>query len=288
MKRSALVVTAVLAAACSSAANEAPVVTTPAVPTSTIAYRAPTAPTTLSYIFADTTNSNIQAGPAGTINVNITARGTADLRFEPMGSDQKVTLTLTDFLGQFSNSAGGGTMSATHADLKGPIVFTVDARGVANITTRPELTSTFRTVVGSENNFKRFFTRVPAGAVPIGAVWTDTTTSEETNEGITSKLRNIVRSTYARDTIIAGRTLHVLTGEGERWLEVAGISQGVEIVQRLTGKVASTVLWDAARAAVILKDESATLSGTFDLPAMNLTGMPISATGRTIIQLKTN
>lgn len=278
-----LVLGAALLAACKSGAPEPPVLTTPAEPVTAIMYRTPSAPTSLSYSFADTTHSNIQAGPAGTINVTITSRGTAELRFEP---DSKVSVTLTEFVGQFSNSAGGGTMQATLADIKGPAVFSLDARGVATLISRPEMSANFRTVVGSENNLRRFFARVAGGPVQPGTAWTDTLTAEESNEGINSRLRNIVRITYVRDTVIAGRTLYVLTGEGERWLDVSGVSQGVEIVQKLTGRITATVLWDPVRSALVLKDERATLTGTFDLPAMSLTGLPINATGRTLIQLK--
>jgi hypothetical protein len=272
-------------AACKSGRPPEAVVSTPT-PAPAIMYRAPSAPVTRSYAFADTTSSNIQAGPAGTINVEITSRGVADLRFETAAPNQTVTVTFSDFAGSFTNSAGGASLTAGLGDIKGATVFTLDARGVATVTARPEITPNFRTVVGSENNFKRFFTRVPGGVTQIGAVWTDTVAGEESNEGINSRVRNIVRSTYARDTVIAGKTLFVITGDGERWLEIAGLSQGVEIVQKLIGKVTSLVLWDPERSALVLKDERAALSGTFDLPAMSLHALPIKSSSHTVIQLR--
>ena len=254
--------------------------------TRTIAYVAPSAPQLLTYEFADTTSSDIQAGPVGSIRVNIGNKGVADLRFEPAGSDQKVTFTLKEFAGSFSNSAGGGTVTATAADMKGAAVMTVTPRGVVTITQRPELSTSFRAVSGSESIYRRFFARVPGRAAAPGATWTDTLSIEETNDGVTSKLRNIVVSTYARDTAIAGKTFYLITGDGDRSLEVRGTTQGVEIVQRLAGKMSTITLWDPERNVAAFRDETATLTGTFDLPAMSMLNLPITATGRSVLRLR--
>ncbi len=265
-----------------SAPGAAPV----APPARPLAYGQPPTPT-LAYEFADTSTSDIQAGAAGAIRVSTGASGTADLKFEPSGGDQKVTLTFRQYSGSFSNSAGGGTMAATAADIKGPVVLSLSPRGVVTLPQRPETTQAFRTISGCDNIFRRFFVRLPARSVRPGATWTDTIASEEScGEGLTTKLQNIARSTYARDTVVAGRTFNVITSEAERTLEVSGTTQGVEIIQKLKGTANGLTLWDPEKRAVFSRSENATLTGMFDLPAMSMTNMPISATGRSILQLK--
>jgi len=287
--RAGSMVVAVVAGACASAgapAPDAPVTTTPpAAPGVTLSYLAPAAPATLTYQFADTTNSDIQAGPAGSIRVGIGNRGTAELRFEGSGTDQRVTVTMKEFAGQFSNSAGGGPMTASATDVKGAAMLTVTPTGVATITQRPEITPAFRQVAGSDNVYRRFFVRLPARRAQPGTVWTDTITSTESNEGMSSTTRNIVRSTYVRDSLVAGRTVAVIATEGNRTLEVTGTSQGVQIVQKVSGKVSGMILWDPQLNALVLRDEKADMSGTFDLPAMGMNGMPITATGRFVLRL---
>ena len=277
----------VLVTACSSRAPGArtapPPVEIP--PTPGLAYTAKE-PVSYSYDFSDTTVSQIQAGPAGTIHVNIGLRGTADLAFEPGTAEQKVTITFSAFTGSFANSAGGAAVTATKSDITGPAVVSVRPRGTLTVVQRPEVTSAFRTVSGSEGIYRRFFLQLPRSAVQVGATWTDTTSSEETNEGVTTKVQNIIRSTWSRDTTVAGHTLNVINFTADRTLEVAGTSQGVNIVQKLRGNATGVALWDPERRTLVSRHEVANLNGTFDLPAMNMTNMPINASGRTSTRLR--
>jgi hypothetical protein len=243
-------------------------------------------PATYTYDFSDTTVSEINAGPAGTIHVNIGMRGTADLAFEPSPGEQRVTITFSAFSGSFANSAGGASVTATAADIRGPTVINVRPRGSLAIVQRPEVTTAFRTVAGAEGIYKRFFLQLPNRAVQVGASWTDTTYTEETNEGVTTKVQNIVHSTWTRDTTVATHTLNVISFTSERTLEVSGLSQGVNIVQKLRGTASGTALWDPDRRTLVGRSETAQLNGTFDLPAMNMLNMPINAGGRSSTRLR--
>jgi hypothetical protein len=280
---------AVLLIAVTACSKRAPVTTAPVpvetAPTPGLAYTAKEA-AQYSYDFSDTTVSEIQAGPAGTIHVNIGVRGTADLAFEPATADQKVTITFPAFAGSFANSSGGAPVTATKADITGPLIVNVRPRGTLTIIQRPQVTSAFRTVSGSEGIYRRFFLQLPNRAVQVGATWTDTTTTEETNEGVTTKVQNIVRSTWTRDSTVAGKTLNVINFTADRTLEVSGTSQGVNIVQKLRGNASGIALWDPQRRTLVSRQETAQLNGTFDLPAMNMTNMPINASGRTSTRLR--
>ena len=254
-------------------------------PARPLAYVTPNPPT-LTYEFSDTSISDIQAGPAGAIRVISGSKGAVDLKFEPSGSDQKVTMTFTQFSGSYSNSAGGGTLTASPADIKGPAVLSLTPRGVVNVTTRPEITQAFRSVAGSDNIFRRFFVRLPARSVRTGFAWTDTITSQEVNDGVTTRLNNVVRSTYARDTVLANRTLNVITAEADLTLDVTGTAQGVEIVRKLRGTARIETLWNPERKAVVSRIENVQLTGTFDLPAMSMSNMPTTYSGRSVLRIR--
>ncbi|HSL71560.1 MAG TPA: hypothetical protein VK864_15040 [Longimicrobiales bacterium] len=276
-----------LLGACATAAPEAGTSTPDERPaTVRLGYASGETPATYTYEFADTTTSEIQAGAAGTINVGIGVRGVVDLAFEPAGSDQKVTITFTDFAGSMSNSASGGTVNAALVDVKGPAVVTLRPRGRITFVERPEVTASFRAVSGAEGVFRRLFVQLPNSNVQRGATWTDTLTIEETNEGLTTRTYNSIRSTWASDTVVGDRTLAVITYTADRKLDVTGTSQGVEIVQRLTGTANGTVLWDTQRRALVSRTETAQFTGTFDLPAMSMTNMPITARGTASVRLR--
>ncbi|MGH7461044.1 MAG: hypothetical protein ACREMA_08445 [Longimicrobiales bacterium] len=277
-----------LAAACvKPTASTAPGNAEPEAPAARpLSYAQPATPT-LVYEFADSSVSDIQAGAAGALRVSTGGSGTAELKFEPGGSDQRITMVFRQFAGTFSNSAGGGPVSATAADIKGPVILSVTPRGVVKVVQKPEMTQAFRQVSGSDTVFfQRFFVRLPARSVRPGATWTDTIANIDNIEGLTIRVQNIARSTYARDTVVAGHTFNVITVETERTYTVSGTTQGVEIVQRLKGTANSVTLWDPEKRAVFSRSETATMTGAMDLPAMSMTNMPMSATLRNVLQLK--
>jgi len=247
-------------------------------PTAVLAYSA-AAPDTLLYDFADTTNSAIQGGAIGQINVNIGSRGTVAVELQPAEGATRATVRLTDFSGTFRNSAGGGEVTAAASDVRGPAVVTLTPRGAITSLEMPQLTQQFRNVAGSENVFRRLFLRLPGGPVTVGTAWQDTIVFEETNEGVTSRTRNVVRSAYARDTTVAGRKLAIINTIADRTIEVSGVSQGIDIRQNLQGTATGVTLWDPEAHAIISRQESVDMRGTFDLPGMGMSGMPITATG---------
>ena len=270
---SALLLLPVLAAC---AANP-PASAGPEAPTSVLAYSL-AAPDTLVYDFADTTNSTIQGGAIGQINVSIGSRGSISVQLEPARDATRATATLTDFAGTFRNSAGGGDVTAAAADVRGPAVMTVSPRGEVTFVETPTVSQQFRTVAG-DNVFRRLFHRMPGGAVSVGTTWTDTIVTEENSEGMVSRTRNVIRSAYARDTTVAGRQLAVINSIAERTLEVSGVSQGIDIRQTLQGTANGVTLWDPQSRAIVSRTESVDMRGTFDLPGMGVSGMPMTATG---------
>jgi hypothetical protein len=264
----------VLLAACSATPPSAP----PAPAGVTLNYAA-TAPATVTYQFADSSGFNIRGGAIGEINVTARGTGTADATLAPKGTDVELRIKVTDLAGSFTNSAMGGTINATESDVTGEAVLTLSPRGVMTIVQLPTTTRNAQGVGMGAGFFRRFSVRLPATPVQRGATWTDTVTASDDNAGVKSTVNDVVTSTWARDTVVAGRTLNVLTHSTQRTMEISGSSEGVQIAQKLSGTATGYTLWDAQRSLIVERYENTDLSGTFDLPAMGVSGLPVTAKG---------
>jgi hypothetical protein len=157
---------------------------------------------------------------------------------------------------------------------------------VLNIDQLPTVSRAAQQVGMGAGFFRRFVVRLPSGPVQRGSSWTDTISATEESAGVRSKVTDVVTATWARDTTVAGRLLHVINHSAQRTLDVAGASEGVEIAQKLTGTATGYTLWDAQRNLLVERFEATELSGTFDLPAMGLTGLPVTAQGAGRITLR--
>ncbi|HEX6558734.1 MAG TPA: hypothetical protein VF021_04710 [Longimicrobiales bacterium] len=267
--------------ACASAPS-----TTPVQPASrTIAYAVPS-PATATYAFADSSSFDIQSGAMGDIHANIGSAGIAEITYSAKGPDVETNIRITQLAGSMTNSQMGGGPSATQADIEGAAVLAVSPRGIATVTTMPKLTPAVEQIGVTEGFFRRFFVRLPAAQVGKGAVWVDTIAVNEKHEQITSDLRDVVTSTLVGDTVVNGRTLSHITTMTQRNLTIAGMNQGVSIAQKLTGTATGSILWDAQRNLLVERTEQTELSGTFDLPQMGMTGMPLKARGNGRLTLR--
>jgi hypothetical protein len=244
------------------------------------------APVTASYGFADSSGFNIRGGAIGDIAVVARATGTADATVAAKDSGVELRIKITDLTGTFTNSAMGGTINATEADVQGEAVLAVSPRGALTIAQLPTTTRNAQGIGMGAGFFRRFTVRLPAGPVQRGAAWTDTVTASEENAGVKSTVTDVVTSTWARDTVVAGRTLNVLTHSTQRTLEISGTSEGVQIAQKLSGTATGYTLWDPQQSLAAERYENTDLSGTFDLPAMGISGLPVTAKGSSRITLR--
>jgi hypothetical protein len=261
--------------------------TTAPIPAGTaLAYVAPAAPLSLEYVFADSSSFNIQGGAIGDIKATTRSSGTASATYAANGSDLELRVRITDLAGSFTNSAMGGTTNATEADVTGEAVLTVGPRGTMTVGQLPVSSRAASQIGMGAAFFRRFVIRLPAGQIQRGSSWTDTIATSEDATGMKSSVEDVVTSTWARDTTIAGRTLNVITHAIQRKLDISGSSEGVQIVQKLTGTAVGHSLWDSQRNIVVERFETTNLSGTFDLPAMGLTGLPLTAQGAGRITLR--
>lgn len=252
---------------------------TAGVPRGTALTYALTTPTTIAYTFHDSSSFHIQGGAAiGDIHATIATQGVVEAAFQMSGADIRATLSVIDFTGSMHNSAMGGGPTATEADIQGSAVLSVTPRGVTTVTSLPKLNANVQQVGVSTTFFRRFFVRLPGQMVQRGQTWIDTVTVTE--EGDTKvHVVDIVTSTLAGDTVSNGRTVALIHTTSQRTVNVSGTNQGVAVEQKLTGTSTGRTLWDPQRNVMVERTESSQLTGTFALPQMGVTGVPVTARG---------
>ncbi|MGQ0562706.1 MAG: hypothetical protein ACT443_12630 [Gemmatimonadota bacterium] len=280
MTRKSWLLALVVLPACASAPPEPPR------PAGTmLAYALPTPPAA-TYAFRDSSGFEIRGGAIGEIRAIINAAGTAEITYARDTSALKATIRITDFNGSMTNSAMGGGPTATEADIEGPAVLTVSASGEPAVVSMPKLGNTIQRVGVNQSLFRRFFVRLPAERVRAGTVWVDTITISDQTAGSKVDVRDIVTSTFAGDTTANGRTVAIVNTSSQRTLEVSGTNEGVQIAQKLSGTSSGRFLWDPQRNLLVERTETSELSGTFDLPQMGMTGLPVTARGSSRLVLQ--
>lgn len=234
-------------------------------------------PAAAMYAFSDTSSFQIKGSQIGDINVTIADTGTAEVALTSTTSGMQATVRVVTFSGSMANSAMGGGTSATAKDIEGSAVLTLTPRGFATVTAMPKLGRSIQSVGVSASFFRRFFIRLPASAVPAGGVWVDTVQATEESSGVKVSVHDISTSTLVGDTTVAGASVAVISITSERKLEISGTNEGVQIAQHLSGPVIGRAYWDRQRNLLVDRVETSQLSGTFDLPQMNMTGLPLTA-----------
>jgi hypothetical protein len=196
-----------------------------------------------------------------------------------------VTVEYRSVEGRFTNPMSGST-ALSPSDVPGPASLTVTATGDVTIGQVPQMTPAALQVLGTESTLKRLFQPVPGRAVTPGTTWTDTVSTVDENAGLRASTTSIIRSTLTGDTTIAGRSLRVIRVESDVSTQVAGSTQGFEIRQDLTGTSRGTAMWDPQLGALAQRTEIVSLSGTMAMPAMGMTGIPVSYESRQAMHLE--
>jgi hypothetical protein len=267
------------------ASSSPPPATAPAPSGSVLAYAVPAAPT-VTYAFTDSSGFNIQGGAIGNITATINSSGTADITYAQAADGVEATIKVTDFAGAMTNSAMGGGPSATEADIEGVAVVKLSPRGNVTVVSLPKLAPNIQRVGVSNSFFRRFFARLPGARVQSGAMWVDTINISDENAGTKADVLDIVTSRFVRDTTVDARRLALITLTSARTLNIAGSNEGVEIAQKLTGTSSGRVLWDIERGVMVERTETSELSGTFDLPQMGMSGLPVTARSNSRMSLR--
>lgn len=275
-----------LACAGMTACGGAAATESPAPRGTVLAHTLPT-PAAATYSFSDSSTFNVQGGAIGNINATIGATGIANITFTAAGDSTRATIRLPEFAGSMKNSAaGGGGPSATEKDITGAAEIAIARNGGVRVIATPGLSRAAEQVGISKSFYHRFSIRLPGRAVQPGATWVDTLTIADETGGTKAVIRDIQTSTFVADTTIAGRRVLLIRISADRSLDISGTTEGVQIAQKLTGTSTGRALWDPQSKLLIERAETSQLSGTFDLPQMGLTGMPVTARSRAELRLQ--
>lgn len=249
-----------------------------------LAYRMPSS-NPLTYETGDTMAISMNMGGMN-VDVAIHASATMQLDFANTGSGLNATLTYLVLSGAFTNSMGP-SVTIGEGDKPGPATVSISPSGKVTVVNRPaQIAATVRQVLGSESIYQRLFTRLPGRAVSAGESWVDTLSVNDEAEGMTTSNTMILRSTLAGDTTVGGRSLKLIRTEGTTETNVSGNVSGIDLRQALTGTISATSLWDTTRGVLIERKEYTTSSGTMDMPAMNMTGIPVSSRSQSTLRLR--
>lgn len=243
----------------------------------------PPDPDPATYLFTDTTVFAIETA-MGAMEVVTGQAGVAELDFRRW-ADGRVLVRFPRFRASFRNAAQG-TSTVDESDIGGPFTVRVGHTGLVEVVDTPSLSQTLLDIAGPENLVRPLFAQLPGRSVDIGARWVDTVTTVEEIAGTRSVARSIITSTLAGDTVVAGRRLLRIRTESANTIEVAGVSGGVEVEQRLSGVTTGTVLWDEAARLLVERVAAGELAGTLELPGVGVAPMAVRATLRRTVSLR--
>jgi len=237
----------------------------------------------LAYVVADT--GTILMDIAGTsVAIEGNSHAAIQLEYAQAGTGLRTIVRFTALAGSFTNSMGP-TQTITASDMPGPATLVIGPRGNATVTEKPAMTATAAQILGSESAYLRLFTRLPGRVVAPGTEWTDTVDVNDQAGEMATQTRSVVTSVLAGDTMLAGRRLHVIRSQVQATTQIAGTNQGFEIRQSLTGTSSAVTLWDPALGALVEHTEITTMTGTMEMPTMNLSGIPVTYANRHVMRI---
>lgn len=242
------------------------------------------APAIATYEFADTTNVTIEAG-ATRIDVLAEASVTSELELTPAADGLRATVRVLSVTGGATNSQGSG-VTVDPADTPGPAQLAVSSTGEVTIVRKPEFASELQRIVAPAELYRVFFLRLPGRDVARGVAWTDTVAVSDSNQGLDSETTSIVTSVWERDTVVAGRTLNVITSRITTTASASGMADNVEIGQRMQGESTALTLWDPERHVIVERHARGEATGTTDLPSMNVSSLPTTSVATTHLWLR--
>ena len=268
-------ITAALAALLAACATTAP---QPPTPAAQLAYGLP-ALNPATYELADTSNIQLETPGMGNVNTLIAFRTTAALGVHPDSAGTVASVRLTSLAGTFSNPAAGDMAVDDAVAPKDAALLVLAPTGAQSIRSAPVLTPEALRILGGNGVFHEFFVSLPGDTVSLGATWTDTLIVADSTLGVNSHSTSVVSSVWQRDSVLAdGSNVHVIAASIATTTTIDGLVSGVEVRQRLNGTSTARLLWDSARNLLVSRDEQGTVAGTLDLPASNVTALPVRGT----------
>jgi hypothetical protein len=229
-----------------------------------LAYGLPNPPTA-TYVSGDTANMDIDAN-GQSMQARVMSSATLATSFARAADGIQVTMTVEDMDARMSNPAGPPA-SADEKGIDGPLVFTLDRKGVATIVSEPKVNQSAQQFFQPVLLAQTFFPRLPGRGVAPGASWTDTILAEgQQGEGSIS-MTSIVTYTIAGDTLVGGTSMVRIDLEGTSDQTASGLIAGMDFSQSASGTMSGWVLWDMGRGLMSESYTEYDARGTMDVSA---------------------
>lgn len=229
-----------------------------------LAYSLPS-PATVTYATGDSATLDIDAdGQAFQMDMNQSSTLGAAFTRAPDGV--QVSVEVKSFEATQSNPMGA-PVSADGSGIKGPVVFSLDRRGVATVVAKPQLSGMAREYFQPLEVVHTFFPRLPGAAAHVGDSWTDTIAFEGPQGEGSVKSTSVVTYTVVGDTLVGDRKVLKIDTESSTEQSGSGSFAGMDYSQELSGTAKGWVLWDVERALMVEKFSDKDASGTMNVSA---------------------
>jgi hypothetical protein len=237
------------------------------------------------YVTESRSDINIAAGDMGNLGMRATQDATLAVSFAPGPEGVHVTAKYESLSASMTQPMGG-SQNASERDVEGEVVFTLDRMGRPTVVSLPTTRTVAEQLVDPLSVVHEMFPRLPGGVVRPGAAWTDTIQYQtRTSQGDASS--HVVKTyTLEGDTLVDGANLLRITYEGSANVQGVGMTEGVQILQSLSGTVSGTIIWDPVRSLLVADEGTQDLVGSLDVPAAGIPPLPMSLKGTSSTRLQ--
>jgi len=225
-----------------------------------LAYRLPNE-TQAAYAVTDTATITISA-MGQSLALEMASRARYALTFGRAGDGLAVTLGVADLEATLAVPMAG-PISIDESAVSGDLVFTLDRRGDATVTSAPTVDQLASQLIPADQVAHSFFPALPGTAVGMGDTWSDTLSVESAETG---SLRNVLDYTVVGDTAVAGKSLLHIRVEGTSQVTQRLAMQGTEIEQTTNLTISGHVLWDLADGMMYERVTEMTGTGSVQTP----------------------
>ncbi len=231
--------------------------------TSGLGYDLP-AQTEVTYGYTDTTIVSVSLMGQ---RMELALRGAAEygVVFNATADGVGVTLTVEELAGSISVPMSA-PVRIDESDVDGALVFSLDRRGNATVTSRPHVSEAATRMISGLGTAHTFFPGLPGTPVSPGDQWVDTISYEGDGEvGATTEF-TVLRYTVVGDTVVDGRSLLAIAFVGTTELSNSMEMQGMRIAQSSSVDVEGHVLWDARSGLMFEMVKTGRGRGTVSVP----------------------
>ncbi len=180
----------------------------------------------------------------------------------------------------------GGAQRATERDIDGDLTFTLDRTGKPTVVSLPTTRAAAEQLVDPMGVVHEMFPRLPGGVVRPGDTWMDTIQYQTRTSQGDQSFNGVVTYTLQGDSLVEGSALLRITYEGTADVRGTAMTEGMQVLQSLSGTISGAVLWDPVRSLMVADEGSQDLRGSVEVPGMGMPPMSMSMRGTSSTRLQ--